>query len=118
MLSDNKVIEIFYMADGFCILFNETVKNIGTSKVIFPVPKSVKRNATSYVCHLLPLHGSIPLFNSYQQKIPAISKMRFSWGLVMYFHLYHKSPFAKLQSEHKTCKLSNVVSPPFDHGII
>ncbi len=24
MLSDNKVIEIFYMADDFCIFFNET----------------------------------------------------------------------------------------------
>ena len=26
MLSDNKVIEIFYMADDFCNFFNETVK--------------------------------------------------------------------------------------------
>ena len=26
MLSDNKVIEIFYMADDFCKFFNETVK--------------------------------------------------------------------------------------------
>jgi len=26
MLSDNKVIEIFYMADDFCRFFNETVK--------------------------------------------------------------------------------------------
>jgi len=28
MLSDNKVIEIFYMADDLCNFFNETVKNI------------------------------------------------------------------------------------------
>ena len=26
MLSDNKVIEIFYMADDFCKFFNETVE--------------------------------------------------------------------------------------------
>ena len=26
MLSDNKVIDFFYMADDFCIFFNETVK--------------------------------------------------------------------------------------------
>ena len=26
MLSDNKVIEILYMADDFCKFFNETVK--------------------------------------------------------------------------------------------
>lgn len=26
MLSDSKVIEIFYMADDFCNFFNETVK--------------------------------------------------------------------------------------------
>ena len=48
MLSDSKVIEIFYMADDFCKFFNETVKkniqskmakNIGVSQVVSPMPK-------------------------------------------------------------------------------
>ena len=47
MLSDNKVIEIFYMADDFCKFFNETVKknlltmekSIETSQVVFLMPK-------------------------------------------------------------------------------
>ena len=42
MLSSNKVIEIFYIADDFCIFFYETIKkqsiddgkNIGTSQVV------------------------------------------------------------------------------------
>ena len=48
MLSDNKVIEIFYMADDFCNFFNETVKNIlltmeksiETNQVVFLIPRS------------------------------------------------------------------------------
>ena len=48
MLSDNKVIEIFYMADDFCNFFNETVKkhsiddgkSIETNRVVFPIQRS------------------------------------------------------------------------------
>ncbi len=48
MLSDNKVIEIFYMADDFCNFFYELLKNIlltmeksiETNRVVFPIPRS------------------------------------------------------------------------------
>ena len=47
MLSCNKVIEIFYMADDFCIFFNETVKkhsidekkSTETNQVVSLMPK-------------------------------------------------------------------------------
>ena len=45
MLSDNKVIEIFYMADDFCIFLMKLLKNIPlmthrgieTNRVVFPM---------------------------------------------------------------------------------
>ena len=48
MLSDNKVIEIFYMADDFCIFLMKLLKNIlltmeksiETNQVVFPIPRS------------------------------------------------------------------------------
>ena len=46
MLSDNKVIEILYMADDFCKFFNETVKNI---------PLTTKKSTeTNQVVSLMP----------------------------------------------------------------
>ena len=47
MLSDSKVIEIFYMADDFCNFLmkqlkniqSKMAKNIGASQVVSPMPK-------------------------------------------------------------------------------
>ena len=47
MLSDNKVIDFFYMADDFCIFLmkqlkniqSKMAKNIGASQVVSPMPK-------------------------------------------------------------------------------
>ena len=47
MLSDNKVIDYFYMADDFCIFLmkqlkkiqSKMAKNIGASQVVSPMPR-------------------------------------------------------------------------------
>ena len=59
MLSDNKVIEILYMADDFCKFFNETVKNIPLTTKKSPIRTTDHRQAFRSTSHLPNIHAII-----------------------------------------------------------